>query len=381
MAWKSDMETVLEHLPGQFSLRDLQRYVPFLHTRHPDNHHIQEKVRQTLQALRDEGKIRFLAPGQYLQVGKEEAAISTSLPLKIGKLTTRAELATLLGQAGDAALRRGMFKAARGPYRNHMLLFHNEAENPYGDAHEGDVIRYVGQGLKGDQEMNGFNRMLAEHLERGIEVHYFVQPRESPGKIRYVGPVVVDQFEEVHRPAEKRTVWIFTLLPSKREETSASTVAEYGEAYAKILDYDLAPGPVERGAVVSQVRRRIRDRAFAAVVIGAYETRCAACGEPLRKGKLSELEAAHIRPVEQNGPDDPRNGLSLCRRHHWAFDHGFFTLSDSSVVKWLAPTKDPHGEVHEGLQLALPKVEAWRPHAAYLDWHRREWSGLANSFQ
>jgi hypothetical protein len=223
MAWKSDMETVLEHLPGQFSLRDLQRYVPFLHTRHPDNHHIQEKVRQTLQALRDEGKIRFLAPGQYLQVGKEEAAISTSLPLKIGKLTTRAELATLLGQAGDAALRRGMFKAARGPYRNHMLLFHNEAENPYGDAHEGDVIRYVGQGLKGDQEMNGFNRMLAEHLERGIEVHYFVQPRESPGKIRYVGPVVVDQFEEVHRPAEKRTVWIFTLLPSKREETSAST--------------------------------------------------------------------------------------------------------------------------------------------------------------
>jgi hypothetical protein len=380
MAWKSDVEAILARLPGRFALEDTYRYIPLLHALHPENRHIEEKVRQTLQVLRDEGKLRFLAPGNYEQVGHELERIETKLPLAIGQLTTRADLASMLGQAGDAALRRGMFKAARGPFRNHMLLFHNEVENPYGDAHEGDVIRYVGQGMRGDQEMKGFNQTLAEHLDRGVQVHYFVQPREHPGAVRYVGPVVVESFEEVHRVSEGRTVWVFTLLPAKRDDVAEDAVAEYGTSYAKILEYSKPPGPVERSVVVSQVRRRIRDRAFASVVIAAYETQCAVCGQPLRKGALTELEAAHIRPVEQNGPDDPRNGLSLCRRHHWAFDHGFFTLSDSAVVKWLAPSKDPHEEVADGMQLALPKLEVWRPHPEYVGWHRKEWAGLAESF-
>jgi len=183
----------------------------------------------------------------------------------------------------------------------------------------------------------------------------------------------------VQRPSESRTVWVFTLLPAKKDEQPEDAVREYGASYNEILDYNRPPGPVERSVVVSQVRRRIRDRAFSSIVISAYETRCAACGEPLRKGTLSELEAAHIRPVEQNGPDDPRNGLSLCRRHHWALDHGFFTLSDAAVVEWLAPVKDPHNEVTDGLQLAMPKLDVWRPHPEYLGWHRREWRGVVDS--
>ena len=38
-------------------------------------------------------------------------------------------------------------------------------------------------------------------------------------------------------------------------------------------------------------------------------------------------------PKNKNGTDDPRNGLTLCRAHHWAFDAGLFTLtSDYTVV-------------------------------------------------
>jgi putative restriction endonuclease len=377
--WKGDLERVLERLPPRFSLKDTYRFVPLLHSLYPDNRHIEEKIRQTLQVLRDEGKIRFLTPGQYEQLGQREGAIVQTLPIGIGELTTRQALATLLGQAGDAALRRGMFKPAKGPYRNHMFLFHNETENPYGDAHEGEVIRYVGQGLKGDQEMKGFNATLANHLERGIQVHYFVQPREHPGQIRYTGPVVVESSEEIPRPDEGRTVWVFTLLPAKREQQPEDVAEEYGRAYAQILDYQGPPGPIRREVVVSQIRRKVRDRAFAAIVLQAYDTKCSACGEPLKKGRLTELEAAHIRPVERDGPDDQRNGLSLCRRHHWAFDHGFFTLSDTAVVQWLAPVADPHGEVMEGLQLSQPTIEAWRPHPVYLTWHRTEWTSLLNS--
>lgn len=378
MSWKTDVTSVLERLPARFTLHDTYRFVPLLHTRHPENRHIEEKVRQTLQVLRDEGRIRFLAPGEYEQVGTAEP-IADALPFAVGQETTRAELAKLLGQAGDAALRRGMFKPASGAFRNHMFLFHNERENPYGDAHEGDVIRYVGQGMGRDQELIGFNRTLASHLDLGVQVHYFVQPRDRPGKIRYVGPVVVNEHEQVYREEERRSVWVFTLLPAKRESVAEDVIGEYGDSYTAILEYKLPPGPVVREVVVSQVRKRLRDRAFARIVIRAYETKCAVCGEPLRKGPLSELEGAHIRPVDQDGPDDPKNGISLCRRHHWALDHGFFTLSDSAVVQWLAPAPDPHKEVKDGLQLLVPEAEAWRPHVEYLGWHRREWLGLANS--
>jgi hypothetical protein len=377
VAWKTDVEKLLDRLPGRFALQDTHKFVPLLHSLHPENRHIEEKVRQTLQILRDEGKLRFLAPGQYEQVGRETQEAVTKLPLTIGELTNREKLARMLGQAGDAALRRGMFKPASGPYRNHMFLFHNERENPYGDAHEGDLVRYIGQGMNGDQEMKGFNATLASHLDRGVQVHYFVQPRDNPGQVRYVGPVVVDEYEQVYRSEENRSVWVFTLLPSKRDKEAENPIEDYGMSYAKILEYNQPPGPVDRTVVVSQVRRKIRDRAFASVIIRAYNAKCAACGEPLRKGTLSELEAAHIWPVDQNGPDDPQNGLSLCRRHHWALDHGFFTLTDSVVVRWLAPSPDPHKEIHDGLQLAIPEIEAWKPHPTYLTWHRNEWEGTA----
>lgn len=379
MAWKGDVEKILERLPGRFTLDDTYRFLPLLHGLHPENRHLPEKVRQTLQVLRDEGRLRFLTPGAYEQVGREEDSVAERLPLQIGQLTSRQELASMLGQAGDAALRRGMFKPAQGRYRNHMLLFHNETENPYGDAHEGDLVRYVGQGMSGDQELKGFNATLANHLDLGVQVHYFVQPKENPGKVRYVGPVIVESHEQVYREAEGRSVWVFSLLPAKRENVGEDAVKEYGFDYEAILEYNQPPGPVKREVVVSQIRRRLRDRAFATIVIRAYDTQCAVCGEPLRKGKLTELEGAHIRPVDQEGPDDPRNGISLCRRHHWALDHGFYTLTDAVQVRWLAPTKDPHEEIHDGLQLRLPAGEAWRPHVEYLAWHRREWEGLAQS--
>jgi putative restriction endonuclease len=38
------------------------------------------------------------------------------------------------------------------------------------------------------------------------------------------------------------------------------------------------------------------------------------------------VEAAHIRPVEDGGPDDLTNGLALCPTHHRLFDKGYLRL-------------------------------------------------------
>lgn len=371
MGWREDIEALLARLPTRFTLAEIYRFVPLLQSKYPDNHHIEPKIRQVLQQLRDENRLVFISDGVYEQVSSNPIVLD--LPLQRNQLLTRSDLAQMLGQAGDAALRRGMFKPASGPFVNHMFLFHNEVENPYGDVHEGTTIQYVGEGRVGNQELKRNNATLAAHLDQGIQVHYFVQPREHPGKIRYSGPVFVDEYDEVYRPSEGRSVWQFRLLPA--DARIPSPVQSYGEIMQEMVDYGREAGPVDRPLVQSISLRRIRDRAFRSYVLTAYRAKCAICGEVLRKGRIDELEAAHVQAVSANGPDELRNGIALCIRHHWTFDHGFFTLTDAHKIRWLAPTGDPHEEIVDGSTLELPMDAPHRPHSTYLAWHRQQWEG------
>jgi hypothetical protein len=65
-----------------------------------------------------------------------------------------------------------------------------------------------------------------------------------------------------------------------------------------------------------------RDEAFREVLLTEYDYTCAICGMKFVVDRLHEAQAGHIVPKNKNGTDDPRNGLTLCRAHHWAFDAG-----------------------------------------------------------
>jgi type II restriction enzyme len=60
MTWHDDVLAIVQKLPSRFSLEDCYRFVPQLARKHPDNDNIEAKIRQQLQALRDEGVIRFV---------------------------------------------------------------------------------------------------------------------------------------------------------------------------------------------------------------------------------------------------------------------------------------------------------------------------------
>ena len=69
--------------------------------------------------------------------------------------------------------------------------------------------------------------------------------------------------------------------------------------------------------------RSFRDRVFATAVKRAYDNTCAISGlRILNGGGTAEAQAAHIRPVKDNGPDSVRNGLALSATVHWMFDRG-----------------------------------------------------------
>src|SRR6185437_2739831 len=100
----------------------------------------------------------------------------------------------------------------------------------------------------------------------------------------------------------------------------------------------------ERDRVAYLISRIVRDRVFRRVVLRAYGDRCAITGLRLINGAgRAEVEAAHIRPVEANGPDSIRNGIALSGTVHWMFDRGLITLRDDFEIVLSRQMNDPDG--------------------------------------
>lgn len=125
--------------------------------------------------------------------------------------------------------------------------------------------------------------------------------------------------------------------------------------------------------------RDAREQAFRALVLAEYRRLCCLCRAMFvlkgPGGMLVEAEAAHIIPVSQKGPDDLRNALSLCKRHHWAFDNGLFGFSDAgealvSPAVQRAERQKFDLEEYDGEAMTPPSSTSCRPDAAALAWHR-----------
>lgn len=126
---------------------------------------------------------------------------------------------------------------------------------------------------------------------------------------------------------------------------------------------------------VSQLSSRIlRDRVFRRVVLRAYDERCAITGLKLiNGGGRAEVAAAHIRPVEANGPDIVSNGLALSGTAHWMFDRGLISLSDNLEILISRHVNDADSVrsiVNRSGCANSPRKDYERPHPHFLQWHR-----------
>jgi putative restriction endonuclease len=136
------------------------------------------------------------------------------------------------------------------------------------------------------------------------------------------------------------------------------------------------PDPPEyevRPIVQQLVSRKFRDKAFVRHVRVAYRNACAVSGlRNVNGGGRPEVQAAHIRPVEEDGPDTIRNGLALTGTLHWMFDRGLIAVSDEHrlLVSSAGVPKDVASLVSADRPLHLPSRQDWRPHKTYLSWHR-----------
>jgi hypothetical protein len=125
----------------------------------------------------------------------------------------------------------------------------------------------------------------------------------------------------------------------------------------------------------TQTYERPRNAAFEIGVKKLYGFRCAICGSGLRTpDQKPEVQSAHIYPKRLDGSDDVRNGICLCRRHHWAMDVGWISIADdyTILVHGDLPEHEDYQFIagYESKKIRLPSVAKAAPSAMYLQKHR-----------
>ena len=120
-----------------------------------------------------------------------------------------------------------------------------------------------------------------------------------------------------------------------------------------------------------------RDPAFRVRVLVAYSYQCAMCGWDGRIGASTvALEAAHVRWVAFDGPDDTPNGLCLCSLHHKLLDLGVLGISgDGSRINvsqhfvGRGPVAEEQVTSLAGRMLLPPQHRDERPDLLHVQWH------------
>jgi putative restriction endonuclease len=130
----------------------------------------------------------------------------------------------------------------------------------------------------------------------------------------------------------------------------------------------------ERSRIAYLTSRIVRDRVFRRIVLQAYDARCAITSLKLINGNgRAEVEAAHIRPVEANGPDIVSNGLALSGTAHWMFDRGLISIADDREILLSRHVNDTAGVramINKTGRILPPARAVDQPHPHFLRWHR-----------
>jgi putative restriction endonuclease len=220
----------------------------------------------------------------------------------------------------------------------------------------------------------------------------FVAVIEPGSYLDFANPV---PFRDASGPVERglltengtlaRTVWaVRPLSPADFDRITARGLEDGSQVLPRVDDQQAATGFEEmqtpfvydqpRDRIQQVISRATRDRVFRKVVLRAYDERCVMTGLRLiNGGGRAEVAAAHIKPVEANGPDIVNNGMALSGTAHWMFDRGLISLDDDLRIL-ISRHVNNLDEVRSFLRpegfAAKPALEKERPHPAFLSWHR-----------
>ncbi len=221
--------------------------------------------------------------------------------------------------------------------------------SPYADSFVGGLLSYK---YRGQDPQHPDNVGLRKAMQEQIPLVYF--HGIFPGKYVAAWPVFIR--------GDNPGGLVFSVAVDEQNRI-IPTMEEHSET------------EIRQRYATRLVRQRLHQAEFRERVIQAYRTQCAMCR--LRHERL--LDAAHIIPDSEEGLPMVKNGLSLCKIHHAAFDQYFVTVTPDyriHVQQSILDEEDgpmlEHGlKKLDGTQILLPSSAGNRP----------DQEGLARHFQ
>ncbi|MFU8813623.1 MAG: HNH endonuclease [Balneolaceae bacterium] len=123
----------------------------------------------------------------------------------------------------------------------------------------------------------------------------------------------------------------------------------------------------EEGVQYRVSKMQVRNAGFSRTVRSVYNYTCAVCrSRIITQGGSTLVDGAHIIPRSSSNNDDPRNGLALCKTHHWMFDHYMLTIRPDHTLllsRWLKEKQNDVGQLWSLNQkpVLLPSDERFLP--------------------
>jgi putative restriction endonuclease len=186
-------------------------------------------------------------------------------------------------------------------------------KGPYDDSFSEDgflLYRY-----RGTNPQHHENRGLRKAMFRKTPLIYF--HGVVPGKYLAVWPVFIAQDMPELLTFKVVADDIGVVIENLRDENENFQIRD-DSSYGR------------RAYITASVRHRLHQRGFRERVLKAYRDQCALCR--LKHREL--LDAAHIIPDnEKDGDPVVRNGISLCKLHHAAFDNFFLGIRPDYIVE------------------------------------------------
>lgn len=236
--------------------------------------------------------------------------------------------------------------------------------------------RYQNQtrGAKRGPESRITGNLKTKFLEIAEEDDYLVFQRNLKDPHRYRLILVRKGSEDYADISEQYPKVRWGVIYRDKLPLENRDLAEARERQARSEEQPFELFDTDADIVTYRNTRVVRQVVFRDSLIDLYRGSCAVCGQGLATGNAFEVEGAHIVPRSNRGCDDARNGLALCRTHHWAFDNGLFGASPDYTI--IVPEKTLKIQSNnllahfQGERLKQPSNPRLAPHSDALEWHR-----------
>lgn len=181
-----------------------------------------------------------------------------------------------------------------------------------------------------------------------------------------------------HRETIRQTI-IETYFPNLRQniETHIAETQQIGE-HRQLLIQQVEEHPFSYQITETPIAQEnpTRSAAFRREIMRMYNYTCAVCQLRIFTAQgESVTEAAHIIPFKVSQNNDVRNGISLCKLHHWAFDKGLISVDEmykviiSKLISGEGPVESMLS-IFKNSSVLLPKHRQLYPSQDALGWHR-----------